>query len=291
MGTETKEVHKTVKRKSIELKKPKTFLIVVALALLVSLVVACGGVPGGGGEPGGGDWTLDAINELQESPSDDTIEMLRGVIEDEDPELDPYLRERAIFVLTDVSIMLDRRELEGMEMERVSQNRDYLKEIALNQEMPASLQSAALANIDLTDELFPPERHGAMHVDVRGELKPGSQIAIIVTLFSQIHVENARVNAGVVKLYSPTEDDQVRNYPIITPIDVPSWEGEVELDTLMELRFDFRIEQEGEMKFPVSYKFTFDGIDYEIGEQSLYFTITSEGGGFSRLEQDEELGY
>jgi len=251
-------------------KKLKTFLILVAVAVVVSLVVIFVGQPESEFD------SIDSINELQESPSEGTIETLRALVED--PSLDPYLRERAVFILTDVSIKLERN----------SEIRDYLKEIALNQEMPASLQSAALANIDLTDQLFPPERHGMMHVDVRGEIKPGNQIAIIVALLSDIDVENARVNAGVIKLYSPTEDAQVIDYPIITPIDFPSWEGALEADTLKELRFDFQIEQEGEIKLPVSYKFTFDQIDYEIGEQSLYFTITGTGGEFSRTEPNEE---
>jgi hypothetical protein len=259
-----------MKRKSIAFNKSKTFLILVAVALAVSLLLACSRQPENGYQ------TFDSINELQESPSEGTIETLRALIED--PELDPYLRERAIFVLTDVSISLERN----------SEIRDYLKEIALDQGMPSGLQSAALAGVDFMDELFPPEKHGMMHVDVRGEIRPGSQIAIIVALLSDIDVENAEVYAGVNKLYSLAPGAQVVDDPIITPIGDPyDWKGTLEADTLKEIRFDFKIEQEGEIELPVSYKFTFDEIDYELEEQSLYFAITSTGGEFYRAEDSQ----
>lgn len=278
-----------MKRKPREFKKPRTFLIVVALGLVVSLVVACGGKPGAGGQPGGGDWTLDSINELQEFPDEDTIDTLIALVEDD--ELDPYLRERALSVLTDVSIRLDRMELDRMEMVRNSQTREYLKGIALDQTMPASLQSAALANIDLIDTLFPPERHGTMTVDVRGEIKPGNRIAILVSLLSDIYVGNARVCAGMIYHHTETEDPLDVPIPIITPItDPPLWEGELKEDTVQELRFDFQIEAEGEMDLPVSYKLSFDEMDYEFETQSLVFTVTTTGGEFSRAEDRETEG-
>ncbi len=265
-------------------KKLKTFLIVVAVAVVVSLVVVYLRQPESQFD------SIDSINELQEFPSEDTIDTLIALVEDD--ELDPYLRERALCVLTDVSIRLDRMELDGTRMVRHSQTREYLKEIALYQIMPdSSLQSAALANIDLIDTLFPPERHGTMHVDVRGDIKPGNHIAILVSLLSDIYVEDARVSAGMIPQHAQMEDPLDIPTPIITPItDPPLWRGELRADTVQELRFDFQIEAEGEMELPVSYKFNFDEMDYEFEKQSLVFTVTTTGGNFSYAEELEMEG-
>lgn len=212
--------------------------------------------------------TFDSINKLQEFPSQETIKKLKVLAESS--LLDSYLRERAIFVLTDIAIKLEKN----------SETRNYLKKIALNQEVPVNLRSSALANIDLIDELFPPKKHGMMHVDVQGEIKPGSQISIIIRLLSDIDVENVKVGAGV---YSPMLVPEKIDPPIITPITKPPWwKGSIKANIIKEFKFDFRIEKEGEVEFSVVYEFDFDLIDSETEKQSLYFKITKTGGEFSR---------
>lgn len=215
--------------------------------------------------------TFDSINKLQEFPSKEMIKKLKVLAESS--LLDSYLRERAIFALTDIAIKLEKN----------SETRNYLKKIALNQEVPVNLHSAALANIDLIDELFPPKKHGMMNVDVRGEIKPGSQISIIIRLLSDIDVENVKVGAGGIKHYSPMLAPEKIDPSIITPITKPPWwKGSIKANIIKELKFDFRIEKEGEVEFPVVYEFDFDLIDSETEKQSLYFKITKTGGEFSR---------
>lgn len=266
----SRSIYEVVRRKLMKLRKSQTLVIVAAVVMVVSIIAVLSihgyfGLPEGDEEEFIKAQTFDSINELQESPSEETIKKLKILIES--PLLDSYLRERAIFVLTDVSIKL----------EKDTETRDYLKEIALNQEMPANLHSAAFANIYLIDELFPPEKHGVMQVDVQGEIKPGARISIIVKLLSEIDVENAQVGAGVI-INSEVVDD-----PIITVITRPPyWKGSLQANTLKELEFEFQIEKEGEIELPVAYKFSFDAIDYEIEKQSLYFKITESGGEFSR---------
>jgi len=212
--------------------------------------------------------TFDSINEFQEFPSQKTIKRLKVLIESS--LLDSYLRERAIFILTDISIKLEKN----------SEARDYLKKIALNQEMPVNLHSAALANLDLIDQLFPPKKHGMMNVDVQGEIKLGGQISIIIRLLSDIDVENVKVAAGRIP---PMLTPEKRDY-LIAPITFPpEWKGSIKANILKELKFDFRIEKEGEIEFPVVYEFNFDSIDSETEKQSLYFKITKTGGEFSRI--------
>jgi len=50
--------------------------------------------------------TFDSINQFQENPLPETISKLKTFIES--PLLDQYLRERAVFVLTDVSTKLEK---------------------------------------------------------------------------------------------------------------------------------------------------------------------------------------
>lgn len=207
--------------------------------------------------------TFDSINELQEFPSQETIKKLKTLIES--PLLDSYLRERAIFVLTDVSIKLEEN----------SEVRSYLKNLILDKKIPAELHSSVFANINLIDELFPPKKHGIMDTEVWGEIRPGSRITIVVRILSDIDVENAKVIAG--KLGKDIE------FLPIVPISRPSWwKGSLKANTLKELKFDFLIEKEGEIELPVTYKFDFDQIDYEKETQFLYFKITKTGGEFSR---------
>ena len=255
--------------------KQKTIKIIILGVVIAGLAV------------GGGFWftkvkkenfiksqTFDSINQFQENPSPEAINQLKTFIES--PLLDQYLRERAIFVLTDVSTKLEKN----------SETRDYLKEVALDKEVSSNLQSAAFANINLIDELFPPKKHGIMNTEVLGEIKPGNQISIIVKLLSDIDVEDVEVGAGEIKQYSPMiGPEEYEPSIILTPISKPAiWKGSIKSDTLKELKFDFRIEKEGEIKFPVVYKFNFDQIDYEMERQFLYFKITKTGGEFFRLD-------
>jgi len=254
--------------------KQKTIKIIILGVVIVGLV-------------GGGFWfakvkkenfiksqTFDSINQFQENPSPETISKLKTFIES--PLLDQYLRERAIFVLTDVSTKLEKN----------SETRDYLKGLALNKEAPGNLQSAALANINLIDELFPPEKHGIMNTEVLGEIKPGNQISIIVKLLSDIDVENVEIGVGEIKQYSPMMDgEQYKPSIILTPISKPAiWKGSIKANILNELKFDFQVEKEGEVKLPIIYKFNFDQIDYEMERQFLYFKITKTGGEFFRFD-------
>ncbi|MGQ9546810.1 MAG: hypothetical protein ACUVTR_06625 [Dehalococcoidia bacterium] len=247
-------------------------VVVIAVVLAVRWYLGFLKRPGGSQEDFIRAQTFDSINELQESPSQETIQTLKTLIES--PLLDPYLRERGVLVLTDLSIRL----------EEDAQTRDYLKGIASNQQFPSNLQSAALASIYLIDELFPRQKHGLMQVDVVGEVRPGSRISLVIRLLSDIHVEDARVDAGVPKQYSPMEVPEAVESPIITAISRPPfWRGSFKANTLLELTFDFQIERQGDVELPVVYKFDFDSIDYEIEKQSLYFRITKTGGEFSAL--------
>ena len=265
MEAESKDSHRTMRRTLIGHRKRGIFLVLAAIAVGLTLAVACPGQSESEEEKLVKAQTFDSINELQESPSEETIKKLRIFIES--PLLDSYLRERAAFVLTDVSIRLEK-EVEA---------RDYLKGIALNQQMPVNLHSAAFANIDLIDQLSPPQKHGMMQVDVEGEIQVGARISLVIRVLSDIDVENAQVRAGVVK------NSEVVESPIITIITrPPGWKGSLTANTLKELRFDFQIEREGQVKLPISYKFSFDSIDYEIEDQFLYFSITEAGGEFSR---------
>lgn len=278
MAAGSKRTYVLVGQKPMKLKKSQALAIVGAVILVAVVAVVLWfsgffGLPGGDEEEFIRAQTFESINELQESPSEQTIQTLKTLIES--PLLDPYLRERAVFVLTDVSIKL----------EEDSETRDYLKGIALNQQLPSNLQSAALANIYLIDELFPRARHGLMQVDVRGEIRPGSRISLVVKLLSDIDVEDARVDAGVIKQYSPMEVPEAVEHPIITAITwPPSWRGSLKANTMQEVVFDFQIERQGEIELPVVYKFDFDSVDYEIGKQSLYFRITKTSGEFTRTE-------
>ncbi len=260
-----------MKYKLIKLKSLKTIFILGVVVMIVLLIFGYIWLAKIKEEKFIKSQTFDSINKLQEFPSQKTIKKLK--ILTESSFLDSYLRERAIFVLTDISIKLEKN----------SETRDYLKKIALNQEMPVNLHSAALANLDLIDQLFPPKKHGMMNVDVQGEIKLGGQISIIIRLLSDIDVENVKVGAGGIKHYSPMLTPEKIESPIITPITKPPWwKGSIKANALKELKFDFRIEKEGEIEFPVVYEFNFDSIDSETEKQSLYFKITKTGGEFSR---------
>jgi len=125
-----------------------------------------------------------------------------------------------------------------------------------------------------------------MNTEVLGEIKPGNQISIIVKLLSDIDVENAEVGAGEIKQYSPMMGgEEYEPSIILTPISRPAiWKGNIKANILNELKFDFQVEKEGEVKIPVVYKFNFDQIDYEMERQFLYFKITKTAGEFFRFD-------
>jgi len=191
------------------------------------------------------------LERMQLDPPEDYIRELTSVVEKND---DPYVRERAIFTLTDIAIR-------KYETEKIV---DFLREIAMN-ETEDNVRTAAYANIDLIREYYPLEKQGSLELSVSGDIKKSSSIKLIARISSKVNVEDAIV--GIDYLHENIE-----------LLSMPYYKTDLKANEPKEFEFELLLKEVGEYEIPVTLMLSFDRIDYEEIREEILLKVDETGG-------------
>jgi len=190
------------------------------------------------------------LEGMQLSPPENYIQELMLVVEKNEV---PYVRERAIFTLTDIAI----RKYETEEII------DFLKDIAMN-ESDDNVRTAAYANIDLIREIYPLEKKGSLDLFISGDIKKNSNITVIAKTSSKIDVEAI---VGIDYLHT--------NIELLSP---PYHKVDLKANEPQEVEFDLHLKETGEYFIPVTLMLSFDRVDYETISKEISLYVYEQSG-------------
>jgi hypothetical protein len=200
---------------------------------------------------------IEYLESVQLNPSDNYIQDLESIIKNNNA--DPYIRERAIFTLTDLSI--SRNETDKIIV--------FLSSIAMD-EKDDNIRTSAYANLDLMREAFPLEKRFFLNVSISGKIKKDSIINISANLMSK---GNGEVIFGFRQI------DQN-----IVPLTQPFYKINLKANTPNEFKFELHIKKAGKYVLPFSARISFDRIDYEEINREIYLDVGEQNGSFEIID-------
>lgn len=178
---------------------------------------------------------------------------------------DSYVRERAIFVLTDISIQ------KNVTTEAI----DFLKDIA-HSEKNDEVRTAAYSNLDLIRETVPPPIEGELDFRIEGDIKKGGDITIFLRA---IAYQDSEATVFIKRLSSYGDNERVglslvgRN-----KVNFPLKSGESN-----EFPFTLAIDENGEYLVIGALKLSLDRVDYRVIEKQIYLKVDETEGSYKEL--------
>lgn len=238
----------------MEMKKITIMIgtIIGAVVIIVIAIILSGWSVG----PSPVDATISSLEDMQVDPPADYFRYLSGVIRSHP---DPYVRQRAVFTLTDISIR----------KEESASVRTILLEIA--RDSPDSdLRSAAFSNLNLIDSAVPQPPKAEMNITVEGEILVGRTIAVNVHLTTSVQPEKAVV--GITRV---PEGLELESDPVVRTTVGPGKEAAVP--------FSIRIVREGEYELPFSSVISYSRVEKEEPEKTLYLVVKKGAAGNTEI--------
>ena len=221
-------------------------LIIIGVVIVIAGIVLIGGQFFGTGKA-----TISSLEAMQVQPPEDYNRQLMDIIR-KNP--DPYIRERAVFTLTDIAIKKNASEKIVPE----------LREIALNGQ-DANLQSAAYANLALIDTVVPKIPQATLDVLVQGTIRPGQTITVVAVITSQRQPAKALVGTLLIPKGLDLTSPPITAVKFVpgSPVSVP---------------FTFTIRDPGSYKIPVHLLVSYNRVESEHITRYLYLKADSTGG-------------
>jgi hypothetical protein len=201
------------------------------------------------------DATISTLEDMQVDPPADYIHYLSEVISSHS---DPYVRERAVFTLTDISLRRD---------ESASVRPILLKIAQTSQD--TDLQSAAFSNLDLIDKVVPVPPKTEMNLTVDGRIRQGQTITVNITLTST--VMPVKVLTGIRRI--------PKGLVLESP---PSVRTALKQGEPVTIPFQIKILQDGEYELPFSSSISYSRVEKENLERTLYLAV--KDGDIGRME-------
>lgn len=221
-------------------------LIIIGVVIVIAGIVLIGGQFFGTGKA-----TISSLEAMQMEPPGDYDRQLMEIIR-KNP--DPYIRERAVFTLTDIALRKNASEKIVPE----------LREIALNGQ-DANLQSAAYANLALIDNVVPKTPGATLDLSVQGAIRPGQTITVIAVVTSQRQPAKALVGTSLIPKGLDLTSPPITAVKLVpgSPASVP---------------FTFTIRDPGSYKIPVHLLVSYNRVESEHITRYLYLKADSTGG-------------
>lgn len=221
-------------------------LIIIGVVIVIAGIVLIGGQFFGTGKA-----TISSLEAMQVQPPEDYNRQLMDIIR-KNP--DPYIRERAVFTLTDIAIKKNASEKIVPE----------LREIALNGQ-DANLQSAAYANLALIDTVLPKIPQATLNISVQGTIRPGQTITVVAVITSQRQPAKALVGTSLIPKGLDLTSPPITAVKLVpgSPASVP---------------FTFTIRDPGDYKIPVHLLVSYNRVESEQITRYLYLKADSAGG-------------
>jgi len=215
---------------------------------------------------------LEYLNDIHRSMDPKNISELKEIILNHP---DDYVRERAIFVLTDIAIRSNN----------VDDVIDFLKKIAYN-EKDDEVRTAAYANLDLIREYYPIERVGDLKVRVEGDVRKGGNISLVLTAYSKVDVIEAKAGIKrIVNFRGETTPETILEGAVLSsrnPVRFILNAGESK-----DASFTIHLKESGEYIVSCMLKLDIDRVDYQVIEKQVYLKV-EEGGGEYKVIEDLE---
>lgn len=191
------------------------------------------------------------LESVQLNPPEDYIDQLTLIVE---KNKDPYVRETAIFALTDIASRKD-------ETDKII---DFLKNVGIN-ETDDNVRSAAHANIDLIRDRYPLEKKGALELSISGDVKKGATIILTARVSATTDIAEAMI--GIDRLHQN-----------IDMVSAPFPKFSLEANEPKELKFTVLLKETGEYTIPVTLFFSFDTFDSEETENGVLLKVYEDSG-------------
>jgi hypothetical protein len=225
--------------------------VLVPVIIIGVLAGMAGIILFGGDLFGPGKVTISSLETMQMEPPDDYNLQLMEIIK-KNP--DPYIRERAVFTLTDIAIRKNASEKIIFE----------LREIALNGQ-DADLQSAAYANLALIDNVVPGTPQATLEISVKGTIRPGQTITVVAAVTSQRLPTKTIVGTSNIPNGLELKSPPVTAVKLVpgSPFQVP---------------FTFTIRDPGDYKIPLHLLVSYSRVESEQIEKDLYLHVNATGG-------------
>lgn len=201
--------------------------------------------------------TIEQLELMQLEPAQDYFQTLTATIKEN---TDLYVRERAVYTLTEISI--SKNETQPVI--------DFLKRIA-SSEKDENVRTAAYANIDFIKNVYPPEKKGKMDLSIAGAIRKGGNITLIANVSSAVDVEKAIV--GINKLHTSIK---LSTEPVVK-IDLKAGRPE-------RIEFNLTLKENGKYYIPVTFTISLDRVEYETTQKRVYITVDETGGEVNRIE-------
>jgi hypothetical protein len=234
--------------------KKRVILLVVIVAAIVAVVLFV--------LTGTEKVDISYLESMQLSPPENYIQELMSIVEENK---DPYIRESAIFALTDIAVRKNETE----------EIIDFLKDIAIN-EPEDNVRTSAYANIYLIRDIYPLEKKGSLELSVSGDIRKESNITLIAEVSSTIDIEEEAI-IGITNLDNNIELLSDGVHKIILEANIPR-----------VVNFDLHLKETGRYIIPVTLKLSFDRIDYEKIHKEVYLIVNESNGESFQLEEGQE---
>lgn len=193
------------------------------------------------------------IENLQRSNVEGSVSVFKDIVEND---TNISVRKGALSALGQVT-----------RQDNLTEVRTFLKQIILQEENRV-LKSDALASLHLLKNRFPEEKKGEMEIDLKGDIKKGSTVTLIVKISSTVDVERASV--GLIKLH--------KNLILVSG--PRQWKSNLLENEQKSLEYQISLEETGRYFIPFYLKLDFGNrVDYEITKKRIVFEVYENRGG------------
>lgn len=228
-------------------------IVLVAGIVLVAALRSCDDYPRA---------DLEVVDDLHRDLLPSSIPTLKDII---GSSTEPYVRERAIFALTDIAIAHTIPE----------EAAPFLKELALHERQP-TVRTAAWGNLELLRESHPILIDGSLALRMDGEVKTGSRVRLVCTAL--VSSPSVSATVGVERIVS------FRTEPTGTVAFAPgtysSQHAQLPAFEPKEFVFEFDLSGSGSFGVLVVLKLDYDRVDYATLESQGVITFNEKGGSF-----------
>jgi len=180
-------------------------------------------------------------------------------------------RERAMFVLTDISLNASNTE----------ETVQLFKDIALSEEND-DVRTAAYTNLYHIRSVHPPESRGTLEVRIQGNIREGSRVTLIATVSSTVDVQNALT--GIQKI-ADKESSHTDGITLNTSHPMPL-KLSLKAGVPQEIPFTFDIHKKGLYKIVYVLMLQFDRVDSEEITKDVLIEVDKDSGKY-RVENPE----
>lgn len=207
---------------------------------------------------------IEELEEIHMSMNPQSIPKLKRVIK---AHQDDYVRERAIFVLTDIALSTNK----------TSEAIPFLKEISIT-ERENIVRSAAFANLDLLLESTPGKIYGSVDVRIDGDIKKGNIVTLVGIASSTLGVRKASLGISrIVPIPQDTTESGVLgvNLTTLNPVSFP-----LSAEETREVTFELSLEETGTYGIYVILELNFDRIEYQQVGKEVHLSFDENSGSY-----------